>query len=201
MIAKEPVPGRVKTRLCPPCTAVQAADIALAALQDTLDAVSATPAVRRVLLLDGDYPAPSGWTVVPQRGDGLGGRLANGFADSALPSVPTLLIGMDTPQVTPSDLLAILSGLDSGVLCPAADGGWWALALSDPWAARVLAEVPMSRPDTFELTMRAFGGHLSVGETLRDADTFDDALAVAEACPGSRFARAVAAGRLSAART
>ena len=36
VLAKSPVPGRVKTRLCPPATPRQAADLAAAALADTL---------------------------------------------------------------------------------------------------------------------------------------------------------------------
>src|SRR5437762_2879352 len=70
VIAKAPQPGRVKTRLCPPCTPLQAAALARAALADTLAAVRATPAPRRVLVLDGVWAA-GGLEVVAQRGDGL----------------------------------------------------------------------------------------------------------------------------------
>ena len=44
VLAKAPVPGRVKTRLCPPCTPAEAALLAEAALVDTLCAVGAVPA-------------------------------------------------------------------------------------------------------------------------------------------------------------
>ena len=54
VIAKAPWPGRSKTRLCPPCTPVQAAALAAAALEDTLDVVAAAPARRRLLALDGE---------------------------------------------------------------------------------------------------------------------------------------------------
>ena len=54
MIAKEPLPGRAKTRLTPPCTPAEAAALARAALLDTLDVVARTPAARRVLVFDGD---------------------------------------------------------------------------------------------------------------------------------------------------
>ncbi|HLM51248.1 MAG TPA: hypothetical protein VK279_11935, partial [Solirubrobacteraceae bacterium] len=57
VLAKAPVRGNVKTRLSPPCTPEQAADLAAAALADTLDAVLATPAARRVIVLDG-HPGP-----------------------------------------------------------------------------------------------------------------------------------------------
>jgi glycosyltransferase A (GT-A) superfamily protein (DUF2064 family) len=51
VIAKQPVPGRVKTRLVPPCTHEQAAALAEAALADTLRTVLMAPAARRVLVL------------------------------------------------------------------------------------------------------------------------------------------------------
>jgi hypothetical protein len=72
LIAKAPVPGWVKTRLCPPCTPPQAAAIADAALRDTIDVLSAAPAARRTAVLSGQYRLPAGWRVVAQRGRGLG---------------------------------------------------------------------------------------------------------------------------------
>jgi glycosyltransferase A (GT-A) superfamily protein (DUF2064 family) len=194
VLAKAPVPGRVKTRLCPPCTPEQAALIGAAALADTLDAVDATPAARRTLVVDGDHPAPAGWGRVDQHGDGLGERLVHAFAIAA---GPCMLLGMDTPQLTPRLLTALLDELDASdaVLAPAWDGGWWALALRDPTHARVLAGVPMSTSDTGVLTaaaLRDLGLTVRTGPELRDVDRADDARTVAALCPGSRFAEAVA---------
>ena len=53
VMAKAPVPGAVKTRLCPPASHLQAARIAAAALLDSLDTVRATPGVTPVLALHG----------------------------------------------------------------------------------------------------------------------------------------------------
>lgn len=196
VIAKAPVPGTVKTRLCPPCTPVQAAAVAAAALADTLDAVRATPAARRVLVLAGDYLPPVGFAVVPQRGVGLAARLANAFADTARPDTVSLLIGMDTPQVTPTLLARIAGGLSDAdaVLAPATDGGWWALALADPRHGALLRGVPMSTSDTGAATRTALQDHglaVATGPLLSDVDTAADAREVAARCPGSRFARAV----------
>jgi rSAM/selenodomain-associated transferase 1 len=195
VVAKAPVAGRVKTRLCPPCTPAQAARIARAALSDTVDAVNAAPAARRVLLLDGDYPAPRGWAVVAQRGEGLGRRLANGMADSARAATATVLLGMDTPQVTPALLATVTDHLSNsdGVLGMAADGGWWVLALREPALANVLSDIPMSRADTGELTRQAFAARgLSIAQApmLRDVDTFSDLREVAALCPDGHFAAA-----------
>jgi glycosyltransferase A (GT-A) superfamily protein (DUF2064 family) len=100
VIAKPPLPGRVKTRLVPPCTPRQAAALAEAALADTLQAALAVPARRRVLVLDGEPGPwlPPGFDIIPQCGGGLDERLAGAFAAA---HGPALLIGMDTPQLTP----------------------------------------------------------------------------------------------------
>jgi glycosyltransferase A (GT-A) superfamily protein (DUF2064 family) len=206
VITKAPVPGRSKTRLTPPCTPEQAAAVAAAAVGDTLDTVRATPAGRRVVALDG---APgtldlSGCVVVAQAEGDLGTRLAAAFADAmAGPDGdrPTLLIGMDTPQVSPGLLSACLdrlvgAGPGTAVLGGAPDGGWWALGLHSPAPARVLRTVPMSRDDTADLTRDALAGAgLAVLDlpVLTDIDHFPDAVAVAAQCPPrSRTRRVVA---------
>jgi glycosyltransferase A (GT-A) superfamily protein (DUF2064 family) len=195
VIAKAPVPGRVKTRLTPFHTPEEAAALAEAALRDTLDAVLATPARRRVLVLDGEPGPwlPAGIDVVPQCAGGLDERLADAFG---LCEGPALLIGMDTPQVTPG-LLA--SGLELGpgeaAFGPADDGGFWALGLAEP-DGRLVRGVPMSSPDTGAAQRsRLVGAGLAVRELprLRDVDTPDDVRRVAAVAPGTRFAAALAA--------
>jgi glycosyltransferase A (GT-A) superfamily protein (DUF2064 family) len=198
VIAKEPVPGLVKTRLCPPCTPEQAALIARAALDDTLSIVDHCPAAHRVLVIQGDYPAPPGWDVLPQHGEGLGERLVAAFTDAAEldGGGPALLVGMDTPQLTPALVGALTTGLDRAdvALGPATDGGWWGLALRDPAHAKVLRDVPMSTGDTGRLTVEALRGlglRVADGPVLRDVDTAPDAWAVARGCPAGSFAAAV----------
>ena len=198
VIAKAPRPGRVKTRLCPPCSPEQAAAVAAAALADTIDAVTATPAVRRTIVLDGRYPRPDGWGLVDQCGDGLGERLATAYADTALPGTGSVLVGMDTPQLTPDLLTGLAAGLEraDAVLGPALDGGWWGLALRDPADADVLRGVPMSTPDTGRSTvdgLRGRGLSVALGPALRDVDTATDAWEVAAGCSRGRFAPAVRA--------
>lgn len=188
VIAKEPVPGRVKTRLVPPCTYEEAAALAEAALTDTLHAVLRVPAHRRVLVLDGKPGPwlPSGFDVVPQCGGPLDERLAGAFAAV---SGPALLIGMDTPQVTPRLLTADWHGADA-VFGPAADGGFWALGLRAPDPA-LLRGVPMSTPRTGAIQrarLLAAGLRVTDLPQLRDVDTAADAVAAARQAPRSRFA-------------
>ncbi|MFE2300064.1 DUF2064 domain-containing protein [Streptomyces sp. NPDC059445] len=188
VIAKEPRPGRVKTRLTPPFSPGEAAALAQAALVDTLRAVAATPARRRVLVLDG-VPGPwlpAGFDVVRQCAGGLDERLAAAFAGC---DGPALLIGMDTPQVTPALLTVDFADCDA-YFGPAEDGGFWALGLAEP-DPELLRGVPMSTSTTGAVQRRRLvGAGLRVRDLprLRDVDTAADATAVAAAAPGGAFA-------------
>ncbi|MEV0458750.1 DUF2064 domain-containing protein, partial [Catellatospora methionotrophica] len=112
------------------------------------------------------------------------------------PGVATVLVGMDTPQVTPALLAGAAAALNTAdaALGPATDGGWWILALRDPAHAAALAAVPMSTADTGARTLAALhrlGLRTTLLDTLRDVDTAADARAVADAHPHGRFAAAV----------
>lgn len=199
VIAKAPVPGRVKTRLCPPCTPLQAAMIAEAALRDTLDAVAQAPAGRRICVLDGAPGAwlPDGFDVMPQVAGGLDERLAAAFGAV---DGPMFLIGMDTPQVTPTLLAAAarllrVAGGSEAVLGMTHDGGYWGIGLRDGRDPDLIRGVPMSRDDTgARQHERLLAKGLRVDTqlpVLTDVDHFAEAQAVARQMPGSRFADAV----------
>ena len=207
VVAKAPVPGLATTRLAASIGDRAAADIAAAALLDTLDAVAAAQVQARVVALTGDLDAASrgaeieaclaDFTVVPQRGADFAERLANAHADAATATgLPILQIGMDTPQVTDEliggcarELLAC-----DAVLGLARDGGWWVLGVTEAQMAGCLRAIPMSRADTGAVTLAALsdtGIRVSLVDTLADVDTVDDVEAVRRACaPDSRFARA-----------
>ncbi len=199
VIAKAPVPGLAKTRLGAAVGMDVAAELAAAALLDTVRTCAATVGVADcALALEGDLAtavyadrlaaALAGWTVFPQRGDGLAERLAFSHLDLAAERPgPVVQICMDTPQVTEADLTAVIDGLGDhdAVLADAEDGGWWALALADPRRGEHLVGVPMSTPTTGAATRAAFvvaGLTVGRGPVLRDVDVVDDAEAVAAVC-------------------
>jgi len=208
VVAKAPVPGQAKTRLAASVGNRAAADIAAAALLDTLDAVADAPVAERVVALTGSLDdACAGeairsrladFTVVPQRGLDFAERLANAHVDAAAATggLPVLQIGMDTPQVTDEligecarELLAA-----DAVLGLARDGGWWVLGVTTPAMADCLRTIPMSQADTGAVTFAALGdtaANVSLVRTLADVDTVDDVEAVRRDCaPDSRFAHA-----------
>jgi hypothetical protein len=196
VVAKQPEPGRVKTRLCPPCSPGEAATLAAAALADTLAAACASGADRVVLALDGRPGpwCPPGVVVVPQGDGGLDRRLTTAWA--AVPG-PALQVGMDTPQVDAADLDAAMDALvDPGVdavLGPATDGGWWGIGLHRAHPG-TFEGVPTSRPDTGarqHARLAELGLRTRWLATRRDVDTWADAAAVAADAPGTRFAATV----------
>ncbi|MGV0872160.1 TIGR04282 family arsenosugar biosynthesis glycosyltransferase [Mycolicibacterium sp. XJ879] len=209
VVAKAPVPGLAKTRLAASIGERAAADIAAAALLDTLDAMAAAPLQDRVVALAGDLVGAcrvdeiqdslSRFTVVPQRGAAFAERLANAHRDAAdaADHQTVLQIGMDTPQVSDEMLVECARELLSAqaVVGLAKDGGWWVLGVSDAAMADCLRGVPMSRPDTGALTLAALyakGIDVRLVAEQADFDTVDDLAAVHRACPaGSRFVEAI----------
>ncbi|MEV6267193.1 DUF2064 domain-containing protein [Kribbella sp. NPDC051936] len=191
VIAKAPVPGRVKTRLQTEFTPREAAALARASLVDTLNAVQAAPATRRVVVLEGDPGPwlPPGFEVVEQRGGGLDERLAAAFED-AYDCTPMLLVGMDTPQLRPEVLGFHWSRYDA-VLGLTEDGGYWCLGLRQP-DRRALVGVPMSTDHTGRDQLRrllSLGLRVRMLPTLRDMDTPRDAAYLAAEYPSLRVSR------------
>jgi glycosyltransferase A (GT-A) superfamily protein (DUF2064 family) len=216
VLAKAPVAGLAKTRLCPPASPRAAALIAAASLLDTLDTVLAAaeaPGTAPLLAWTGSLDAAerrhelvtalASVTRFEQRGGALGERIAAAHADAAVraPGAVVLQIGTDTPQLAAGELTEALALLTAtrgpdAVLGPATDGGWWALGLRDPLAAAAIAAVPTSRPDTGERTLRALrdeGLTVALLDEHRDVDTAADAWAVAAGGAGPRFTAEIAA--------
>ncbi|WP_243228492.1 DUF2064 domain-containing protein [Microbacterium sp. CIAB417] len=206
VMAKECVPGRVKTRLHPPFSLEDAAGIASACLDDTLAAVAGIDA-RRLLCVQGSLDPIPGFEQMPQSTGDLDERIAD-----ALDRVdgPVLLIGMDTPQLDPALLGAVARRWPLGVdawFGPAADGGFWLLGLRGVDELRgavgsgargdLVRGVAMSRDDTGAVQRaRLTAAGLSVADLpeLTDVDDVDSLRTVAEELsPASALARRLAA--------
>lgn len=192
IIAKEPVAGKAKTRLHPPLSLTQAAQVAAACIDDTIAAMALVPASRRILFFEGRRVPSSAadLEVVRQPEGALDERLAWIFDYCA---GPVLLVGMDTPQLTAAHLAPVLS--DGGEVDawygPAADGGFWALGMREP-RGDLIRGVPMSREDTGAIQLDRLvsaGMRVTRLAQLTDVDTIADAQVVAAEAPHTRFAR------------
>ncbi|WP_375399239.1 DUF2064 domain-containing protein [uncultured Amnibacterium sp.] len=193
VIAKECLPGAVKTRLTPPLSPAGAARVAAASLEATLRTARAVRADRHVLFLQGAPPAAAAdFDVLQQPAGTLDVRLAALF-DAMTDR--TLLIGMDTPQLERDVLQSVLDD-DSGAdawFGPATDGGFWALGMDRP-RGDLIRGVGMSLAATgAEQRARLTTAGLRVRDlpVVTDVDTIDSARQVAALLPGSAFTAAL----------
>lgn len=213
VMAKAPVPGFAKTRLAYGLGARAAADLAAAALLDTLETCEAfAPPADRLMALTGDLRLAQrqaeigehlkSWRVISQAGVTFAARLVRAHRDAAMmwgESQPLVQIGMDTPQLCVGDLAALAEAVtDTSSMCldaalgPAADGGWWGLATRRSGYVDQLVDVPMSKPETARETLRALaaaGAKVGQLHELTDVDTLEDAFVVAAQNSQTGFAQ------------
>lgn len=196
VIAKQPITGRVKTRLSPPLTLAEAAAVADAALRDTVETVQRVPARRHVLAFEGAPGRwlPSGWDAAAQPHGSLDQRLAAAFAVAGRGTA--VLVGMDTPQLTPGQLSVCDFSRYDACLGLAPDGGYWAIGLRDAsLAGDAISGVPMSTAHTGAEQLRrlhALGLRVQLLDELEDVDSIGAARSVAALAPYTRFAAVLA---------
>ena len=172
VMAKQPAPGRTKTRLTPPLTAQAAADLYECLLRDTLDGVRAAAQLTPLTPFIAYSPAAAGayfqelapdFTLIPQRGETLGERLATVLAAAqAQGYAQVAAINSDSPGLPPAFLAQAFAALDDPavdvVLGPAEDGGYYLIGWQRP-APRLVRQVTMSTPhvlvDTLALAAEA----------------------------------------------
>jgi uncharacterized protein len=184
VIAKEPVPGAVKTRLAPVLGADGAARAAAAMLQDTVAAMAQVDAEPWVCFAPPDARGrmarlTPGCRLLAQVEGDLGDRLAGCFAALLGEGAErVVIVGADTPHVPRATYEAAFALLDrvDVVLGPAADGGYYLVGAK---AARpeLFVGVPMGTDEVLRMTIqRAARRRLRVGTVplLRDLDRLED---------------------------
>ena len=140
IMAKAPRAGEVKTRLCPPLSTDEAAELYRCFLLDKIEQVSTLKKASPAIAYTPDEGrsffeefAP-GFDLVPQRGADLGFRLANNF-DHLLASgyQGALAIDSDTPTLPTHFLEQALDLIATPhidlVLGPSDDGGYYLIGL------------------------------------------------------------------------
>jgi rSAM/selenodomain-associated transferase 1 len=180
IFAKQPVAGRVKTRLIPALGPEGAARLAAEMLRET---VAESLATGWEVELRGE-PDPAGWykgpplRLRPQGGGGLGERLAQATRQTLDEAPSILLVGTDCPELDRSRLAAAAAALGScdAVVHPTEDGGYALLGLKQ-FSATLFDDMPWSTAAVFDETrarVEALGWSLHVGDTLRDIDEPED---------------------------
>jgi uncharacterized protein len=165
IFAKQPLAGQVKTRLCPPLSQQEAADLYLCSLRETVSRMAVVQDFELVICFAGerDWFAKTfpGLPLLPQQGADLGARLANGFRQLFQQGYPqVVLIGSDAPDLPVELVRQAFAQFQSVevVLAPATDGGY------------VLVGQAAFRPELFETIH--WGSATVLAETLQRVEQF-----------------------------
>lgn len=141
IFAKRPAPGQVKTRLSPPLSPEEAAELYRCMLEDILEKVSALSGVDKHIFYEPEELAAAffaqaapGMTSTPQQGEDLGERMANAFAEMFDAGYEqAAVIGTDIPDIPLEYVAEALDRLASegadAVFGPSKDGGYYLLAM------------------------------------------------------------------------
>ena len=188
LFAREPVPGRVKTRLARLLTAEGASRLYRAFLEDACRAY-ADPEWTSVVDAEADpevgdlatiFPPP--WRRETQASGDLGARLTAAFErERALGAEVILAVGSDHPALTRRSLRVLFERVaagDDAALIPAGDGGYCAIALSSAVEpASVFRGVPWSTPATLRATLDRMGDaglSVALADPAYDVDRPED---------------------------
>lgn len=195
VFAKAPAPGRVKTRMTPPLSPAQAAELYAALLADALAATAAWARELDLLPIVAVQPAsargelartaPAAFRAVAQRGADLAARMEWAVREAGAAGARRILLrGSDSPALGPAAAAAALEALDGAdlALSPDRDGGYNLVALRRPWPG--LFSHPMSTPTVLDDTRsraRERGMRVSALAPSFDLDAVDDLPALARA--------------------
>ncbi|HEY6871145.1 MAG TPA: TIGR04282 family arsenosugar biosynthesis glycosyltransferase [Geobacteraceae bacterium] len=188
IFAKRPSPGRVKTRLSPPLSPGEAAELYRCMLEDILEKTATIPGVDRRLYYEPEEGAAPffaqiapGLACAPQEGGGLGARMANSFRDLfALGYGEVAIIGTDLPDLPPAYVQGAFGRLEAGgvdaVFGPTEDGGYYLLAMKE-LHGELFRDIPWSSGEVLAQSL-ARGERAGLGVSLlpvwHDVDTAED---------------------------
>jgi len=200
IFAKAPIPGQVKTRLCPPLTPDEAATLHGSFVLDALERTKVAVAKFKLPIDRYLACAPSathvffkimeerqGVKLIDQVGDDLGARMNQTFqALFAQRYQQVVLIGTDVPTLPLNHFTQALTALENHdlVLGPAFDGGYYLIGLKRP-IPELFADISWSTDQVLRLTQEkasTIGLKASLIQPWRDVDTLPDLDALIEAC-------------------
>ncbi|MEO5764021.1 MAG: TIGR04283 family arsenosugar biosynthesis glycosyltransferase [Casimicrobiaceae bacterium] len=189
VFAKDPVPGRVKTRLAATLGADGAAAVYRELAERTLTAAAASRdaggvgAVELWCDPDQDSPAFAAWrdrfgvTLHTQRGGDLGARMRHAVAQALARGRSALVIGTDCPEIDAAYVARAAAALrrNDVVVGPALDGGYVLVGLARD--VDIFTGIAWSTPAVMAATrerVRTLGATMVELATLRDIDTSAD---------------------------
>ena len=186
VMARAPVPGRVKTRLQPDLTPEQCATLSLAFLRDAVSLAGETPSYTAfVAYTPGNAGklfreiTPQGMRLLPQTSGGLGRRMYQLMVTLETQGYsPVVLTGTDIPSLQPETLVMAIRELEHAEVClgPSRDGGYYLIGMNRS-DERIFQNIEWSTPGVLDQTISNIndaGLSLSLLGTYCDIDTIAD---------------------------
>ncbi len=131
IFAKQPVDGQCKTRLSPPLTLPEAAELYECSLRETVARMQTGDSYKLAICYAGERnwfeQAFPGVALVPQHGENLGERMATALGNFFQQGYQrAVLIGSDAPDLPLKLVEQAFAALEQGelVIAPASDGGY-----------------------------------------------------------------------------
>ena len=188
IVAKQPIPGRVKTRLFPKLSPGAAADLYRCFLQDRIKEVSSFTGVDRAIAYTPEDAketfvslASDGFKLFAQQGKHLGERLNNIFLEKLSQGYKAVsIVDSDSPDL-PKSLInesfeLLLSRQADIVLGPCYDGGYYLVGMRKPHP-ELFRNIPWSTENVLSVTLekaKKMGLNVKLLSIWNDLDTFED---------------------------
>jgi rSAM/selenodomain-associated transferase 1 len=188
VVAKEPVPGKVKTRFIPQLSPAEAAGLYRCSLHDRITEISALNGVDRAIAYTPEDARDTftelsldGFELFTQRGKGLGQRLNNIFQDNLARGYQAVsIVDSDSPDLPKSIINEsfglLLSKQAEVVLGPCHDGGYYLVGLRKPYP-ELFKNIPWSTKNVLSTTLEKAGKmglNVKLLSSWNDLDTFED---------------------------
>ena len=188
IFARQPVPGKVKTRLSPPLLPEEAAALYACMLGDVLAMAASLPDVEKYLFYDGGEESleyfkgrAPGMTCIPQRGKDLGERMAEALRDAfSMGNGAAVIIGTDSPDLPFAYIEDAFCRLKPGenevVVGPSEDGGYYLVGMTR-LHRELFRDISWSSDKVMKETMKRAsdaGIAISLLPMWRDVDTAAD---------------------------
>lgn len=175
---KNPVPGRVKTRIGKVWGDTKALQIYFELQQVTRDICNEFEGAKYLfysdVITEADDWSPDYYSKNLQRGEGLGERMFNAFYSILSRHPKAIIIGSDCPYLQLNDLYEAEQKLDIAdlVFGPAGDGGYYLLALKQP-LRELFVGISWSQPEVLRTSLQIaqkLGLKTALLRTLWDID-------------------------------
>lgn len=203
VVAKAPVPGKVKTRFLPELTFEEAANLYQCFIHDRIKEISTLDGIDKAIAFTPSNAretfasfTPNGFKLFAQKGKDLGKRLNNIFLENLTCGYGAVsIIDSDSPDLPKSivqeSFRILLSNRADVVFGPCHDGGYYLVGMRKPhpelfkgipWSTETVLQATLEKAEKIEIKTELLS-------RWNDLDTFEDLIAFFEKYKDQKFSK------------